>query len=111
MTLPIARSILGACAVLLATTLGTPARAEGEEGFDLTVDKGQVTVTARENWHINLEYPWKLIIGDVKVDRSKFTLTEKTATVTDAPKGTGKIKGAVCSKDVCKMLEKDITVR
>ena len=60
---------------------------------------------------INLEYPWKLIIGDVKVDRSKFTLTEKTATVTDAPKGTGKIKGAVCSKDVCKMLEKDITVR
>jgi hypothetical protein len=68
-------------------------------------------VTARESWHINQDYPWKLVIGDVKLDKSKFALTEKTATVADAPKGTGKLKGAVCSKDVCKTVEKEITIR
>jgi hypothetical protein len=110
-------AIVGVCAVLLfgafstVTLLASPARAEGDEGFDLTVDKGQVTVTAKPEWHINLEYPWKFVIGDLKVDKTKFALTEKTATLADAPKGTGKLRGAVCSKDVCKMLEKEITVR
>jgi len=107
-------AIFGVCAVLLFgafTTLASPARADGDEGFDLTVDKGQVTVTAKPEWHINLEYPWKFVIGDLKVDKTRFALTEKTATLADAPKGTGKLRGAVCSKDVCKMLEKEITVR
>jgi hypothetical protein len=104
-------SLFGAFAVVVATTLASPARADGDEGFDLTVDKGQVTVTARSDWHINQDYPWKFVMGDVKVDKSKFSLTEKTATLVDAPKGTGKLRGAVCSKDVCKMLEKEITVR
>ncbi len=107
-------NLFGVFAVLFALAVGSvasTARAEGDEGFDLTVDKGQVTVTAKPEWHINQDYPWKFVIGDVKVDKSKFSLTEKTATLADAPKGTGKLRGAVCSKDVCKMLEKEITVR
>jgi hypothetical protein len=108
------RRFLGVCAFLslgaLASTVVSTALAE-DEGFDLSVDKGQVTVTAREHWHINQDYPWKLVIGDVKVDKSKFTLSEKTASVSDAPKGTGKLRGAVCSKDACKMLEKEVTIR
>jgi len=112
MSFPSTRHFLGLCAfVAFATTFGSPARAEDEEGFVLTIDKGQVTVTAREHWHINQEFPWKLVIGDVKVDRSKFSLTEKTASLSDAPKGTGKLRGAVCSKDACKMLEKEVTIR
>jgi hypothetical protein len=110
-------AVFGVCAALLLGTFSTvtlltsAARADGDEGFDLTVDKGQVTVTAKPEWHINQEYPWKFVIGDLKVDKTKFALTEKTATLADAPKGTGKLRGAVCSKDVCKMLEKEITVR
>jgi hypothetical protein len=107
-------NLFGVVAVLFALAVGSvasTARAEGDEGFDLTVDKGQVTVTAKPEWHINQDYPWKFVIGDVKVDKSKFALTEKTATLADAPKGTGRLRGAVCSKDVCKMLEKEITVR
>jgi len=103
--------ILAPLAFLFATTLVVPARADGDEGFDLKVDKGQVTVTAWDSWHINQEYPWKLLMGDVKVEKAKFVLTEKTATLADAPKGTGKLRGAVCSKDVCKMVEKEVTVR
>jgi hypothetical protein len=100
-----------ALALFFAATAVTSAFADGDEGYELKVDKGQVTVTARESWHINQDYPWKLVIGDVKLDKSKFALTEKTATVADAPKGTGKLKGAVCSKDVCKTVEKEITIR
>ena len=111
MNLLSARRSVGVLAfAALVTTFGTSAQAD-EDGFDLTVDKGQVTVTAREQWHINQDFPWKLVIGDVKVDKSKFSLSEKTATVSDAPKGTGKLRGAVCSKDACKMLEREVTIR
>ncbi len=97
-----------AVAVALAATFGNVARADNE--FDVTVTNGQVVVTAHEGWHINQEFPWKLVVGDAKLDKSKFTLKEKTATV-DAPKGTGKLKGAVCSKDQCHVLEKAVTVQ
>lgn len=121
MNLSTTRRVLGVCAFLslgiFASTWTTGARAEeplhpgDEEGFVLAVDKGQVTVTAREHWHINQDFPWKLVMGDIKVDKTKFALTEKTATLSDAPKGTGKLRGAVCSKDACKMLEREVTIR
>ncbi len=49
-------------------------------------------------------------IGDKTLDRSRFTLTEKEAIVTDAPPGVGKLKGAVCSHDACHTLEKEVTI-
>jgi hypothetical protein len=95
--------------MVFATLLENAARADQE--FDVTVSKGQVTVTAKGDWHINKDFPWKLVIGDTKLDKSKFSLSEKTATVADAPKGSGKLKGAVCSKDACHTLEKDVTIQ
>jgi hypothetical protein len=47
----------------------------------------------------------------VKLDKSKFTLDEKTASVSGAPKGTGVLKGAVCSKDTCLKVEKEVTIK
>lgn len=102
--------LVGLSAVLVfAATVDAPARAENE--FDVTVAAGQVTVQAKGDWHINKDFPWKLVIGDTKLDKSKFALSEKTATVSNAPKGTGKLKGAVCSKDACHTLEKDVTIQ
>jgi hypothetical protein len=34
-----------------------------------------------------------------------------TAKLTGAPKGTGKLKGAVCSKDQCHTFEKDVSIQ
>ena len=62
-------------------------------------------------WHINKDFPWKLVVGDTKLDKSKFTFEETTAKLTGAPKGAGKLKGAVCSKDQCHPFEKDVTVQ
>ena len=88
-----------------------PARfAMAEEEFDVSVAGGKVTVTTKGPWHINKEYPWKIAVGDQKLDKSKFALDEKSASVT-APKGTAKLKGAVCSGATCKPFEKDITVQ
>jgi len=84
--------------------------AKVDEGFDLKVAKGEVTVTARGEWHINKEFPWKLVVGDVKLDRSRFELGETTARVHDAPAGKAKLRGAICSKDVCRTLERDVDV-
>ena len=107
------RPVLSAIAAVLAavtlSTLSSTARAENE--FDVNVAKGAITVTAHEGWHINQEFPWKLIVGDTKLDKTKFSLDEKTATVSGAPKGAGKLKGAVCSKDQCHPFEKDVTVQ
>jgi hypothetical protein len=78
--------------------------------FDVAVSKGQLTVTAHSGWHINKDYPWKLVIGDAKLDKASFRLAESTATVSGAPKGAGTLKGAVCSADQCHTFQKDVTI-
>jgi hypothetical protein len=100
---------LATLAVLAAATVESPASADNE--FEVSVTKGAITVTAHTGWHINKDFPWRLVIGDTKLDKSKFTLAETTATLDGAPKGTGKLKGAVCSKDQCHTFEKEVTVQ
>ncbi|MDP9035545.1 MAG: hypothetical protein M3O50_12135 [Myxococcota bacterium] len=92
-----------------AATVARIARAEAE--YDVSVSNAQVVVTARSGWHINKDYPWKLVIGEAKLDKTKFALAETTATLAGAPKGTGKLKGAVCSADACHTFETEVTVK
>jgi hypothetical protein len=101
--------LLAISVFLTGATVSSGASADNE--FDVNVAKGAITVTAHEGWHINKEFPWKLIVGDTKLDKTKFSLDEKTATVNGAPKGAGKLKGAVCSKDQCHTFEKDVTIQ
>src|SRR5258708_10086969 len=96
-------------AIAFSMSLASAAMADGE--FDVNVAKGQITVTAHTGWHINKDYPWKLVVGDTKLDKSKFNLAETTATLSGAPKGAGKLKGAVCSADQCHTFEKDVTIQ
>jgi hypothetical protein len=84
--------------------------ARADDEFDVNVAGGKVVVTAKGAWHINKDYPWKLVVGDAKLDKSKFEISEKTASVAGAPKGSGKLKGAVCSGDKCKNFEKDVNI-
>ncbi|HZU85019.1 MAG TPA: hypothetical protein VE987_18940, partial [Polyangiaceae bacterium] len=88
------RMFAASAVIALLGSASPPAMADAE--FDVNVGKGQVTVTTHSGWHINKDYPWKLVVGDAKLDKSKFNLAETTATLSGAPKGTGKLKGAVC---------------
>jgi hypothetical protein len=102
------RLLMGLSATLVLAFAAPIAHAENE--FEVSVSKGQVVVTAKGEWHINQEFPWKLVVGDAKLDKTKFSLTEKAATVANAPAGVGKVKGAVCSHDACHTLEKEVTI-
>jgi hypothetical protein len=102
---------MSAVLIVAASTALSHAKDEHDsDEFEVTVAKGQVTVVAKGDWHINQEFPWKLTVGDTKLDKTKFTLTEKNATVSNAPSGAGKLKGAVCSHDSCHMLEREVTI-
>ncbi len=105
---PASRCSLGLSALLVVVAFSPTARAEEE--FDVHVSQGQLSLSTKGEWHINKEFPWKLTIGDQKLDKTKFTLTEKDATVSHAPSGTGRLRGAVCSHDACHTLEKEVTI-
>jgi hypothetical protein len=110
---PRIRLLIGLSALVAVATSSPRAHAKDEhdsDEFEVRVSRGQVTVVAKGEWHINREFPWKLTVGDTKLDKTKFTLTEKDATVTNAPAGAGKVKGAVCSHDACHTLERDVTI-
>ena len=98
----------GLAMLTVATTLALTALAD--DTFDVNVSPGKVVLTTHGGWHINKDYPWKLVAGDTKLDKSKFALTETSATLAGAPKGQAKLKGAVCSGDQCKPFEKDVTI-
>jgi hypothetical protein len=97
--------------MVAAATLAPTRTARAEEEFDVSVAAGRVTVTTKGPWHINKEYPWKVVAGDAKIDKSKFSLDEKSASVAGVPKGQVKLKGAVCSGATCKPFERDVTVQ
>lgn len=108
------RSMFAKVALAAAVTLATlaPTRdARAEEEFNVSVAAGKVTVAPKGEWHINLEYPWTLTVGGQKMDKSKWTLSEKSASVAGAPKGEGEIKGAVCSGPQCKPFKAKVTVQ
>ena len=92
----------------LATTWTSSARADDE--VEVSASKGQVTVVAKGDWHINADYPWKLVVGEAKLDKSKFNLSEKVAVVRGAPTGTGTIRGAVCAAGTCRSLVKEVVI-
>lgn len=102
--------ILGLSTLLALATVAFPAMAD--DNFNLSQGKGQVTVTPKTGWHINLDYSWSVKKGADKVKtKDDFKLDKATATVTGIPAGSYTLKGAVCSENNCAPFAKDITVQ
>jgi hypothetical protein len=101
---PSVLALLGLAFLMLA------APAYADDTHDTASAPKSVTVNVKAGWHINKEYPWKLTAGDKKLDKTHFSLTETTATISDAPSGPAKLKGAVCSGDQCKTFEEDVVI-
>jgi len=95
-------------AFALCSTWTTSAHADDD--VEVSVSKGQVTVVAKGDWHINPEYPWKLIVGEAKLDKSKFNLNEKVAVVRGVPAGAGTLRGAVCAAGTCRSLVREVVI-
>jgi len=98
-------SILAAAALFAIS-----ATALADDTHDTALAPKKVSVSVKAGWHVNKEYPWKLVSGDRKLDKTHFALTETTAEIIDAPPGPAKLKGAVCSGDQCRMFEEDVVI-
>ena len=82
-----------------------------DDPFEIATGKGEITVTTKGHWHVNKDYPWKVVVGDKTLDKSKFSLSETSAKVSGVPQGTVKLKGAVCEGTQCVPFAKDVTVQ
>ena len=100
-----------ACVGALAPSAGA------EDEFDVSVSGRQVTVTAKGHWHINTDYPWKLVVQvapeqSVSVPKSAFELDQKHATVASKSSGSAVLKGAVCiqtpEQNGCRQFQKTL---
>lgn len=106
------RPVLLATAVAVLATAGTlGSSAEAGPNYDVHASKGKVTVTAHAGWHVNKKFPWKLTVGKVKLDKSHFSFSHSKASVSGAPAGAGKIRGAICSKNQCMPFSAHVVVK
>jgi hypothetical protein len=85
--------------------------AVADDPFDLTVTGGAVTIATKGHWHVNKEYPWKVVSGETIFDKSKFAFTETSAIVTGLPRGAARLKGAVCDGPHCVPFTTEIMVQ
>ncbi len=100
-----------AALALAVGALTLAATALADETHDTAVAPKTVSVSAKSGWHVNKDYPWKLVSASgAKLDKAHFTLSETSASISDAPAGPAKIKGAVCSGDQCRTFEEDVVV-
>jgi hypothetical protein len=104
----LARTLAAITLVTLSATLSATAIAD--ETHDIAVAPKTVNVNVKAGWHVNKDYPWKLVSGDLKLDKTHFSFTETTASIIDAPPGKAKVKGAVCSGDQCRTFEEEVVV-
>jgi hypothetical protein len=97
--------------LLTAAATFATSRADAEPEFDVSVAGTKITVVTKGSWHINKAYPWKLTVGDAKLDKSKFAMSETQASLADAPKGAAVLKGGICAGNECRTFEKQLTLR
>lgn len=98
--------------VLVGLSIGGHARGEEARGEEVNIvvkssAGGRVTVEPTGGWHINVDYPWSLRVGEAKLG---FTLSQGSASVAGAPSGAGVIRGGVCSESQCRTFKRDVTV-
>jgi hypothetical protein len=101
-------TLAAALFALSVTALAVTALAD--DTHDIVVAPKGMSLSTKAGWHVNKEYPWKLISGDRKLDKTHFSFTETTASIADAPPGPAKIKGAVCSGDQCRTFEEAVVI-
>jgi hypothetical protein len=89
---------------------------DGDPPINVSVSGHTVTATTSKPWHMNPDYPWKLVVGGTKLDKTKFTIDGSSAKVDGAPSGQGTLKGCACTdpgpdtKGTCQPFERQVTI-
>ena len=72
-------TLAAALFALSVTALAVTALAD--DTHDIVVAPKGMSLSTKAGWHVNKEYPWKLISGDRKLDKTHFSFTETTASI------------------------------
>ncbi len=99
-------------AAAAAAALAFAVTALADNTHDTVAAPKTVTVNVKDGWHVNQDYPWKLVYSDkdLKLDKTHFVLAEHSAAIKDAPSGAAVLKGAVCSGDQCQTFADPVTI-
>ena len=105
---------LSALAVALCVSAGIVQASEDGKppaNADITLAKGEIHVKGHAGWHINTDYPWKVVLADgskINKDKNgdKFSFDAKDDKAGGpphvkivAPSGQVLLSGAICSSD------------
>ena len=83
--------------VVALASFGFERSAAAEEEYEVTSAGDEVHVAAKGNWHINLDYPWKVTFGTSKLTKERFRFEAQHARLNGLPKGDVKVSGCVCT--------------
>jgi hypothetical protein len=84
--------------------------ASAEDPFDVHTSSGMLTITTHGAWHVNKDYPWKATVGERSYDKTRFSFTESSASVSGLPAGTARLKGAVCNGPQCLPFTREVAI-
>jgi hypothetical protein len=104
----LAATLAGSLAQAALPSLGAGA---DPEAFRIAVGNGQIAVKTQGEWHVDVHYPWKVLAGTARFDKSKFVFTPNSARVWGVPRGPAKLRGSVCSGSVCVPFGRTLVVR
>ena len=105
------KNILIGMLAVSGVALSLSSVALADDRYDVAAGKGEVTVTSKGNFHVNVEYPWS--VTDAKGTKIRFTFErEASAKATGLSAGKAHVKGAVCKDDKtqCVPFEVDVVV-
>jgi hypothetical protein len=102
-------SLVAMAAAVVALSTATDARADGE--FAATGGTGSITVASNGPWHINKDGPWAATVGGTTLDKTKWKLDEKSATISGVPAGAASVKVYVCNGATCLNKTINVTVK
>lgn len=76
--------------------------------FTIQVSPSTVKVIPAGGWHINQEYPWKIVMSDKSV--GSFVLKWNGAEATKLKRGHGIVKGGMCNANTCVSFSRDVEI-
>ncbi len=77
--------------------------------YKVAAASGTVTITPNAPWHVNTDYPWKLVCGSTITPKGKFaSLTEAGASATGS--GACQVKGGVCNGGQCQNFTENVNL-
>lgn len=76
--------------------------------YTVQTSPSTVTVMPAGGWHLNEDYPWRIVTSDSK--QRGFVLKWNSATATGLTKGPATLRGGVCNANTCVSITRIVVI-